>query len=310
MRDRCSGIDVEKLQELRVFPHIHAIPVGAFAGDGPGIAHTVPVVGLRPVPGLLRGGAIFRSQMPDDHADPDPVEQAELLRRCGEFSNVVDETDDGGDAEIGHQLHLVHAARFDAGPCGQKDRVGELGHRLADVMSAIDHAVAVNRVNDIVRFQPHPAIHSPHQKIADLAPLWPEHQHLRLARRSRRGVEYRRGAGLRIVGEAMKISVGRMFRDRGHQVRLVVHGQLADIGQPADVARLDPLRAPQTLIERDFPSPSHQLAELVVLQRMKLVAAHVPVPCDECIADRIVHQHRLGVESLEIGRIRHLGSTK
>ena len=303
-RDRLTGINPKQFKILRVFPDIHPIAFRPFARDAAGIAHAIPVIGFRPVPGGLGRSAVFGPQMADDHLDVDLVEQAHLLSGACELPDIIDKADQRRDTEIGHQFNLFGAARFDARPGAQEHRIGEMGHGLADIVPAVDHAVTIDRLHHVLCAEAHPAIHPPNQQIADLAPLGAEHQCLRAAGCAGRGVENgRRAGGSR--AHPVKIAVGRVIGDRLHQVRLVIDRQLGDIGKARDIARFNAVCPPQPLVERHLPAAHHQLAELGILNGEQLIPAHAGIARGEGIAHRIMAKQLLDIKGFKIGGIGH-----
>ncbi len=101
-----------------------------------------------------------------------------------------------------------------------------------------------------------------------------------------------------------------MFGNRRHQVAFVVDRQFDDIGKAVNIARFDPLSAPQAPIERQLPTALHELAKLPILQAEQFIPAHGAIPIQKRSADRIILEHLRRIEGFEIGRIGHRGSTK
>ena len=131
-----------------------------------------------------------------------------------------------------------------------------------------------------------------------------EEQVLRRACCARGGVEDRGWPGGRIA-HPVEIAIRWVFGDRSHQVAFVVHWQFGDVFQSANIARLDPFRAPKALIERDLPAAFHQAFELRVLKRKQLVPAHRAIARKESIADRIISKYLRSIEGFEVSRVRH-----
>ena len=181
-------------------------------------------------------------------------------------------------------------------------------HGFTDVVTAVDHTVTIDRLDDVAGLKPHPAVHPADKQIGDLPALGAKEQRLRAARCAAGGVEYDR----RPVWAAnpAKIAIGRVGGNRGHQVRFVIDRQFGDVGQAADVTGLKALRAPQALVKGNLPAARHQLQEADILQRKKFIAAHADVAGGEIGSDRIIGQHLLCIEALKIGRETHCGSVK
>jgi len=95
----------------------------------------------------------------DDHLDADLFEQPLGAGDFGELADVIDEADEHGNAEIGHQPHLDVRPRLDTGPRRQEDGVSEVRKCLADIMPTVDHAMTVNRMDDVGCSEALPAHH-------------------------------------------------------------------------------------------------------------------------------------------------------
>ena len=89
---------------------------------------------------------------------------------------------------------------------------------------------------------------------------------------------------------AVEVTQRRRERHAVHHLLLAECRQLGDVLQPADVARLDALCAPQPLVERDQPRALHQLGKALLLQREQLVARAARELLCEGIAQRVVGQ--------------------
>ena len=260
---------------MRVFPHMHPRAVRAFARDDAGVAHAVPVEHLWPTPGGGKGGLRLAAQMRADQADIDVAagDEAFLSRYIGQAADVVGETDDRRCAELLHDEGLLRAARLHACARGHEAGADPMLHRLPHIMAAIDQAVAIDAMHHIV------ARHAGHQVVArqqavlHFPAAWAEQQRLRLAGGAAGGVEddlWPLPGQMRVL--PMEVAERREGRDAGHDVGLVVAWQLRQVVQRADVAGLDPLRAPQPLVEGHLPGEGEDALEIAFLPRPQRVA--------------------------------------
>ena len=176
------------------------------------------------------------------------------------------------------------------------------GHRFSDIVPAIDHAVAIDRVGQH-RWAPAPSSDTcaPPRGCRPRA-LW--------ARRSA-------SCGFPVVPEVVvedtgragsphrpfrwKSPKGRIFRNRGHQVALVVDRQLGDIckaanGRPARY----PWRPRQPPVERHLPSrAASSLRKTGRPEWQKSSSRLMPgIAGGKGIADRVVGEDLLVVEGL------------
>ncbi|MNS89597.1 hypothetical protein D3C72_1236140 [compost metagenome] len=302
--DHLAGVDVADLQILGVFLNIEAVAVRAFGGDQAGVAHAVPVETLRPAPGLAQSRLVLAPHVARDHPHRDvaPRLQPHLAGHRRQLLDVVGEAHDHRSAEVLHQLDLLHRAGLDPRSGRQEDRAGPVGHGLAHIVAAVDHAVAIDRMDHVIGAQALETIEAGQQDVLHLAALGTKQQDLGLAGRARGRVQDHRRAVL-IVLEAGEIPERRSQIQAGHDVRLVEDRQLGQVVQRADVARLDALRAPQSAIEGRLPRPVHTPHEQAVLMRVQFVAADARDEAGEVVADGVVARQGGRVHVLPIGAV-------
>ena len=91
--------------------------------------------------------------MAADHAQRDiaPRDDSLLARHIGQTLHVVGKADDHRGTEITHELDLLDRGGFDARAGGDEQRLREVHHGLADVVSAVDKTVAVDGMHDVGR---------------------------------------------------------------------------------------------------------------------------------------------------------------
>ena len=164
-RHGLAAVDVQQLQVVGVLHDIQAVLVGTLPGDDAGVAHAVPIEAIRPAPEFRQQSLVPAPHLAAQQAHGDVPANGHALRRrhLGQPLEVVSEADQHRGAEIPHYFHLAHRGGFNAGPRRQEDGVGPMQHRLADVVAAVDHAVAVNGVNQIAAAQPLQPVHAAKQ---------------------------------------------------------------------------------------------------------------------------------------------------
>ena len=305
-------VDAEDFHVLGIFHQVQAILVRALAGNRTGVTDAVPVIQLHPAPGRRQRLARFTAQVATDHPHRDVLArfQALLAGHVGQLLDVVGKTNDDVGAHVLHQLHLLRRAHLDAGAGRAEQGLGVMGDRLAHIVAAVDHAVAVDRVDHVARLHPLPAVQARQQQRLHLARVRRKHQRLRPAGGAGSGMEHQRlVAGLGTVLPAVEIAQRRIRFDRGHDLVLAEHRQLGDVIQAADVFRLDPGIAPQALVERDLPGTRDAAQELLVLLGAQLLAADGLELVGEGLVQRKLLQQFLDIKRFEIGGVAHGAST-
>ena len=227
-----AGVDIADFKILGVLHHIEAIAVGTFTRDDAGVAHAVPVKTGRATPGLRDRVLVFPAHLAGDHPNRniDAGNKSLFSSDFGQLLDVVCKADNHIGAEVAHQFNLLGGSGFNPGPCGQKHRTCPVRHGLAHIVAAIDHAVAIDGVDNIAGSQSLPAIESAQHQRLNLSAFGSEEQHLGFAGCPRGGVQDDRrtlGVGL----EPGEVTKGRCDIEARHDVGLVKHRQVGQVIQ-------------------------------------------------------------------------------
>ena len=286
---------------MRVFPDVEPVVVPPFGRDDAGIADTVPVVGLRAGPGAGHCLVAVGREMSRDHADRQVATglQPLLPGDGGELQDVVGEADDRRGPEAVQQLDLLVRAGLQPGSGRQQHGADEMQDRLADVVAAIDHSEAVDRMDDV------PLAHAlqpvrPRQKgVLHLAIPGAEEQRLRGSRGSAGRVHDHAAPAVGPV-DAVEVAIGRMRLHARHQVRFREARQLRQVVDAPDVAGLDAGLPPEAAIEGNLPAAPHQAGKPPFLQRAKLVRTDPCGPAQERLADRVFRKDPVRIRLVEV----------
>ena len=292
--DRRAALRVERLHEVRILEDVQPVPAGPLGGDDAGIADPVPVVHRRAAPGIGNRPPVVAAEMAEHEAQRNG--QPLPPRRFGKMADIIAEADQHRCAEPRHGLHLLLRRHIAPRSGRHQQGVGKVRYGLADVMTAIDRAEAVDRVDDIVVPEAHQAVGAGQQQVLDFTVFGPVEQGLRHARRARSGVE----DGERIPGVAS--GEGSEGRSPGHARHQVVLGEGRDgseVIEAGDVARLQARRGPAVPVERHLPGALHDAGEAPLLQRPQCVPRKRRRPLEKGPAHRVVAEHGRHVEAAE-----------
>jgi len=198
-------------------------------------------------------------------------------------------SDDGRGPEGLHQLDLLGRTGLDSRARRHEEGAGPVGHGLSHIMAAVDHSVAVDRVDDVARAQSLPTIDAGQKQVLELTALGPEQQDLGLSGGARGGVE---DDGRALVGgvafEAGEVAEWRRNLQRLHDVGLVEAGQVRQVVEALDIALGDAGGAPQTAIEGGPPRAGDAAGEQRLLSGAQLVAAYGGHQPGEGIPDGVI----------------------
>ena len=292
--DRLACFRVERFHEVRILEDMQAVPARAFGGDDAGIAYPVPVIDRRPAPGVRNRLPVAAPEMAEDEAERN--RQAFLPGGFGQMADIVAEADQHRCPKPRHGFDLLLGRHVAPRAGGNQQRVGEMRHRLADIVAAVHRAEAVNGMDDIVVAQPHEAIGAGQQQILDFAVLGSVEQGLRDAGRAGGRVEYGEG----IVGVAPVETPERRGRGHArHQVVLGEGGNPRQIVEARNIARLQTRRGPSVPVERNLPGARHDTGEAALLERPQRIAGKRRRPFEKGPAHRVVPEHGPHIEPAE-----------